>query len=97
MKKVLTVFILCIVFIIIYFLQINFFSWFTIYGVKPNLFVILTLFIGLYAGKKMGAIFGVIFGFAIDFTSSFLFGGSAFALGMIGFFRRIFGKEFFKR
>ncbi len=53
MKKTLTITILCIIFIIIYLLQINFFSWFTIAGVKPNLFVILVLFIGLYSGRKM--------------------------------------------
>ena len=53
MKKALTIIILCITFIFIYLLELNFFSWFTIAGVKPNLFVILTLFIGLYSGKKM--------------------------------------------
>lgn len=53
MKKALTIAILCIVFLLIYLLQINFFSWFTIAGIKPNLYVIYTLFIGLYAGRKM--------------------------------------------
>ena len=53
MKKAITIIILCIVFILIYLLELNFFSWFTIAGVKPNLFVILTLFIGLYSGRKM--------------------------------------------
>lgn len=53
MKKTLTIIVLCIVFILIYFLQLNFFNWFTIAGVKPNLFVILVLFIGLYTGRKV--------------------------------------------
>lgn len=88
MKKTLVIFALCIVFIIIYFLQINFFSWFTIAGVKPNLFIILALFIGLYTNEKLGAILGLIFGFAIDFTGSNLIGGSGIALGVIGFLRR---------
>lgn len=54
MKKVATGAILCVVFVIIYFLQLNFFNWFTIAGVKPNLFVILALFTGLYTGRKIG-------------------------------------------
>lgn len=66
MKKVATGAILCVVFVIIYFLQLNFFNWFTIAGVKPNLFIVLILFIGLYSGSKMGAGFGVAFGLLID-------------------------------
>ena len=54
MKKTLTIIILCLTFILIYLLQINFFNWFTIAGVKPNLFVILALFTGLYTGRKIG-------------------------------------------
>ncbi len=56
MKKALTIIILCIVFILIYLLELNFFSWFTIAGVKPNLYIIFVLFIGLYSGKIPGAI-----------------------------------------
>ena len=57
MKKAIVIFILFIVFIIAYFLELNFFSWFTIAGVKPNLFIMLVLFIGLYAGIRMGTTF----------------------------------------
>ena len=70
MKKSVTILILCITFLIIYFLQLNFFSSFTIAGVKPNLFIIFMLFIGLYAGKKVGAIFGIFIGLWIDFLGS---------------------------
>ena len=54
MKKAISIILLFIIFIIIYFLQLNFFNWFTIAGVKPNLFVLLVLFIGLYSGARMG-------------------------------------------
>ena len=60
MKKVLTIIALCITFIIVYLLQINLFSWATIAGVKPNLFIILALYIGLYSGRK------IRFSFRID-------------------------------
>lgn len=86
MKKIGISLAIIIIFIVIYFLQMNFFSWFTIAGVKPNLFVMLVLFISLYAGMKMGVAFGVIFGFAIDFLGNSLIGGSVIALGAIGFF-----------
>lgn len=60
MKKIVTISLLFITFIVIYFLQLNFFNWFTIAGVRPNLFIIFVLFIGLYAGIRMGTIFRLI-------------------------------------
>lgn len=97
MKKALTIGILCLVFIIIYFLQLNLFSSFTIAEIKPNLFILLILFIGLYAGTKVGAVLGLIFGFIIDILGSSLIGVSALCLGVIGFLRRIFRKKLLKR
>jgi len=97
MKKTLTVVILFITFIIIYFLQLNFFNWFTISGVKPNLFIIFALFIGLYAGKKMGAALGTIFGFIIDIVGNNVIGPGTVMLGLIGFMGRILRKKLIKR
>ncbi len=59
MKKAISIALLCLTFVIIYFLELNFFSWFTIAGIKPNIFIIFVLFIGLYSGMKMGATFGI--------------------------------------
>ena len=53
MKKVLIGFLLFIAFFIIYFLQVNIFSTFTIAGVKPNLFIMYVLFIGLFANQAV--------------------------------------------
>lgn len=89
MKKTLTIIILCIVFVIIYLLEINLFNWFTIAGVKPNLFVILTLFIGLYTGRKCGLVMGAVFGLAIDILGNNIIGVTSLTLGLIGFLRRI--------
>lgn len=96
MRKTITILILSITFIIIYFLQLNLFSSFTIAGVKPNLFVIYVLFIGLYAGRKVGTAFGVIIGFAIDSIGSNIIGGAAIALGTIGFLGGYLEKNFSK-
>ena len=48
--------------ILIYLLQANFFSWFNIAGVMPNLFVIFLLFIGLFGNRTMGTIYGLVTG-----------------------------------
>ncbi len=66
MKKTITIIGLAMTFLIIYFLQANFFSWFTIAGIKPNLFIILVLFISLFIGMKYGIGFGLIFGLFLD-------------------------------
>lgn len=60
MKKTLIFVVLFIVFILIYFLQMNFFSWFTIAGVKPNIFIILILVIGLFTGRTIGIASGIV-------------------------------------
>lgn len=66
MRRVLSIIIIFLIFILIYLLQSNFFNWFTIAGVKPNLFIILSLFIGIFIGKTYGGIIGIIFGLLLD-------------------------------
>lgn len=97
MKKILTIVGLCLTFIIIYFLELNFFSWFTIAGIKPNLFVILVLFIGLYSGRKMGTVFGAIFGFLIDIIRRKRRRNKYSSLGAYRFSWRISREKFIKR
>ena len=87
---------LVLLFIIIYLLQVNFFSWFNLAGVKPNLFVILILTIGLFAGKVIGITFGVLFGICLDFLISNSIGISAIMLGTIGFIGGYLDKNFSK-
>lgn len=60
MKKALIFTILFIVFILTYFLQINFFSWFRIAGVMPNLFIVLILILGLFTGRAIGVTCGIV-------------------------------------
>ena len=70
MKKTLSIILILITFFVIYFLQINLFSWFNIYGVSPNLFIILVLIIGLFIGKKVGLALGIVLGLYIDVVNS---------------------------
>lgn len=96
MKKFLINIILILLVFICYFLQSNFFSWFTIAGVMPNLFVILIVFIGLFGNKFMGSVYGVIVGFFIDYLFRSKVGISAIGLGLIGLIAKIFDKNFSK-
>ncbi len=96
MKKVLATIYLIIAFFIVYFLQANFFSWFTIGGIKPNLFIIFVLFIGLFAGRKMGTIFGLILGLYLDLLLGRTIGISGVLLAIIGMLGEYLDKNFSK-
>ena len=84
MKKAGIIALIILDFFIIYFLQADFFSWFNIFGIMPNLFVILILFVGLFAGKKIGLILGLIFCILIDLLIGKSIGISGILLGAIG-------------
>ena len=96
MKRVIIHIVLIITAIVVYFLQVNLFSWFTIAGVMPNLFLIYILFIGLFAGKTKGAIYGIAVGLFLDLTVGKLIGLYAVSLGLVGFSTGILDKNFSK-
>ena len=81
---------------IIYFLQSNFFNWFTISHVMPNLFVIFILFIGLFSNRITGIVYGVVLGGILDLTIGTQIGINAVGLGVIGFLAATFDKNFSK-
>ena len=88
----------CLIFTIflIYFLQSNFFNWFNIAGIKPNLFIILLLVLGIFIGKIYGAFMGIIFGLLLDLFIGKVLGINAIVLCIAGILRRAIYKEFFK-
>ena len=96
MKKTIINIVLVLTAFIIYYLQSNFFSWFNIAGVMPNLFVILVLFIGLFSSATMGTIYGISIGIVLDFLLGSKIGIYAVALGLIGFLAGVFDKNFSK-
>ncbi len=96
MKKVLTIVILFVTFLIIYILQANFFNWFTIAGIKPNLFIVLVLCIGLFAGQTVGTITGMVFGLLLDAFIGTRIGISGILLGIVGFSGGYLDKNFSK-
>ncbi len=96
MKKILVIISIFAIFIFIYFLQSNFFSWFNIAGVKPNLFIVFILLIGLFMGETLGTSLGIIFGISIDFFIGKNIGITGVMLGLIGFLGGYFDKNFSK-
>ena len=97
MKKILSTIIILLIFILIYFLQSNFFNWFNIAGVKPNLFIILVLITGLFVGKIYGATTGIVLGLLLDFFIGKKLGLYAIQLGLAGLLRRNLQQKLFKR
>lgn len=96
MKKTIINFFLIITVLIIYYLQSNLFMWFNIAGVKPNLFVILVLFIGLFSNRTMGTAYGVGIGILVDIVIGKTIGIYSVSLGAIGFLAALFDKNFSK-
>ncbi len=96
MKKVVIHISLIILTIFIYILQANFFNWFTISGIMPNLFVIYVLFIGLFSKKTMGATYGFIIGILLDLIIGTKVGLNAVGLALVGFLAALFDKNFSK-
>ncbi len=96
MKKFIIYLSLIISFVIIYLLQSTFFVNFTIAGVKPNIFIILVLFIGLYAGVSKGITFGIIYGIFLDIWIGKNIGITSICLAVVGILGGMFDKNFSK-
>lgn len=96
MKKFGIIIGLFLIFIFTYLLQVNFFSWFNIAGVRPNLFVMLVLAIGLFSGRGFGTTFGILFGISLDFFIGKSIGISGIMMGFIGFLGGYLDKSFSK-
>ena len=97
MKKTIINLALILIGFIIYFLQANFFSWFTINEIKPNLFVIYILFIGLFGNRSMGIIYGAVAGIFLDLLYKTNVGINLAGLVIVGLLAILFYKNFGSR
>ena len=96
MKKVFINLALTLIGFLIYFLQSNFFEWFTIAGIQPNLFVIYILFIGLFGNKSMGIVYGTIWGIILDLLFEQTICINLIGLVLVGVIAIVFDKNFSK-
>lgn len=96
MKKAITIIAMIITFLIIYFLQANFFNWFTIARVKPNIFIIFIVFVALFASKEVSIAFSIIAGIFLDAVIAKKVGISGIMFGIITILGIYFDKNFSK-
>lgn len=96
MKKFIINVILILIGFVIYFLQSNFFTWFTIAGIKPNLFIIYMLFIGLFGNRNMTILYSFIFGIFLDLLFKEKIGINLLGFVLIGIIATHFNKNFSK-
>lgn len=96
MKKFKSFLILLLLFLIIYLLQFNFFTWFNIRGIMPNLFVVFTLFVGIFIGQRIGIAVGLFVGIVIDVIIGKQVGFTGIALGIVGYVGELLDKNFDK-
>lgn len=96
MKRTLVIIVFFIISLFAYFLQSNFFNWYNIEGIQPNLFIILILTIGLYLGEKYGFSLGIILGLLLDLFIGKRIGLNAIMLGIAGLIGGILDRSFSK-
>ena len=96
MKKFKSFLILILVFLIIYFLQFNFFTWFNIRGIMPNLFIVFVLLVGIFIGQKVGVAVGLFVGIIVDIVIGKQIGFTGIALGVVGYVGELLDKNFDK-
>ena len=96
MKKFLFGVLLYFVFLIFYFIQTNFFSWFTIAGISPNIFIILILFLGLFTDNKFSLMLSLLIGVTLDLVVGKTLGVTAITFCLISIVCSYFDKNFSK-
>ena len=96
MKKGIINVVLILLVFVIYFLHSNFFNWFTIAGIMPNLFVIFVLFIGLFGNRSMVVIYSSLLGILLDLLFEERVGINLIGLVLVGVIATLFDKNFSK-
>ncbi|MBR3697203.1 MAG: rod shape-determining protein MreD [Clostridia bacterium] len=96
MKKISVSIIFLIFIFILYFIQVGVFSNFGLFGVMPNLFIILVLYIGLFTNSVNAICFGIIIGIFLDLLYGNTVGLSAVMFCIVGYIASYFDKNFSK-
>ncbi len=96
MKKFLLGVLMYVVFIILYFFQADFFNWFTIAGISPNIFIIFILFLGLFTNSLFSIVIALLAGITLDLVIGRTLGVTAFMFCLISIIAGYFDKNFSK-
>ena len=76
---------ICAILVLALFLQMGFLNHVKLFGAKPDLMLILTVFFGLFFGKRKGLQVGFVAGLIADLFTADFFGINMFILGVTGF------------
>lgn len=82
MRKALCIFVIFLIFFLIYFLQSNICSLISLNNIKPNLFLIYVVFLGIAFNKYIAYSLGIIMGLFLDLTIGQYLGLFAIGLGI---------------
>lgn len=82
MRKALCIFVIFLIFFLIYFLQSNICSLINLNNIKPNLFLIYVVFLGIAFNKYIAYSLGIIMGLFLDLTIGQYLGLFAIGLGI---------------
>ncbi|MEG2405476.1 MAG: rod shape-determining protein MreD [Clostridiales bacterium] len=75
------------------FFQAEFFSYLTIFGVKPDLLLIIAVAAGIHSGRNNGAVVGAIVGFWADLLIGGTFGIHILTYGLLGYLMGALGQK----
>ena len=76
-------------------IQTSVLHFFTIGGVKPDLILIIVVYLGLMKGSDVGCVSGFLFGLVEDAYSGMYFGTNALAKTVLGFLCGMTGKRLY--
>lgn len=96
MKKFLIGVLMFLIFIILYFIQADFFNWFTIAGVSPNIFIIFILFLGLFTSSLFSISLAVITGIILDLVIGKTLGVTSIMFCLVAIIATYFDRNFSK-
>ena len=66
MKKIFVGILVVLIILLFFWLQINVFNYFSLFGIIPNIGIVLVVIISLCAGKNIGAVVGFVYGLLFD-------------------------------
>lgn len=96
MRKFLLGVLMYIIFVILYFIQADFFSWFTIAGISPNIFIIFILFLGLFTNGLFSTAIALVTGITLDLLIGKTLGITAIMFCLVAIIAGYFDKNFSK-
>ncbi len=85
MKKFLVGVLTIAIIVLFLWMQVNVFNYIKLFGIVPNIGIILIIFISMCAGKNIGAVSGMLYGVLFDSAFEGSFGFYTLVFGLLGY------------